>query len=90
MDLDGVVDGEGQKMFVGEARTTLFFGGRSHKVTVKVMRDSAYNKGMTGVIGYDVAIAFQWEMNPDVEKPTLTVRLPGTPPRAGPRWRRCR
>jgi len=77
-DLEDVRDADGQPMFVGEARTTLWFGGRTHKSTVKVMRDSIYNRGMTGVIGYDVAIAFQWEINPDPLKPTLTLRPPGS------------
>ncbi len=31
-----------------------------------------------GTIGYDIASEFQWELNPEAEKPTLTIRPLGT------------
>lgn len=74
-----VIDGEGKPLFLGKTRADIVFGGRrTFCRNVKVQRDADYNKGFIGVLGFDVASQFQWELDPDPEKPTLTLRPPGS------------
>ncbi|MGA2500344.1 MAG: hypothetical protein ABSH20_21590 [Tepidisphaeraceae bacterium] len=80
----GYTDASGQPMFVGKTRMPLSFGGIAQNVSMKVARDAAYNKGLAGIIGYDVASRFQWEVNPDPKAPTLTLRPAGTARPANP------
>lgn len=71
-------DPDGKPMFAGKAKAQIVFGDKAIPVIVKVQRDTAYTRGFVGVIGCEVAAAFQWELNPHAEKPTLTLRTPGT------------
>jgi len=72
------VDGAGQLLFAGVAETDVTFAGKKVRVPLRVLKD-AYTDGQTlGTIGYDIASQFQWELNPDAEKPTLTIRPLGT------------
>jgi hypothetical protein len=73
-----LIDSDGKPMFSGSAQTQITVGDLARTITAKVMRDTAYNKGMTGVIGCDISAHVQWEMNPDPKTPTLTIRPPGT------------
>lgn len=77
-DNAGFMDGRGQPLFAGSAQADLKIVGRSHPVSVWVMRDGEHNKEMTGIIGYQVARNYQWEIDPRV--PQLTLRPPGTKP----------
>jgi hypothetical protein len=71
-DNAGFVDGNGNALFAGSANALLNIGGKAHDVGVWVMKDGEYNKGMTGIIGYNVARKHQWEIDPRV--PQLTLR----------------
>ena len=74
-ELAGYIDAEGKPMFAGVAEVAVKFGGKQMGVQLKVLRD-VFATGNT--IGYEIAGLFQWELNPDVAKPTLTLRQPGT------------
>src|SRR5699024_8386274 len=70
-ELAAYIDAEGKPMFVGVAEVTVSFGGQKLLLPMKVLKD-AYASGNT--IGYEIAGRFQWELNPDATKPTLTLR----------------
>jgi hypothetical protein len=74
-DVVGFVDAEGKPMFAGVADASVTLAGQKIPVSMKVLKD-AYASGNT--IGYDIAGKFQWELNPAGEKPTLTLRPPGS------------
>jgi hypothetical protein len=70
-----IIAGDGKSLFLGKAKADVSFAGRRASSDVRIMRDSEFNKGMIGTIGYEIARQFQWEINP--EKQTLTLRAPG-------------
>lgn len=74
-DMAGYIDAEGNSMFAGVTEATVSLGGQKFPVTMRVLKD-AYASGNT--VGYEIASRFQWELNPDVEKPTLTLRRLGS------------
>ena len=74
-DLKAVVDGEGKPLFLGDSSVEIFIGGKSHPTTAWIMRDGQFNKEVPGVIGYDIAKKYQWEIDPHV--PQITLRAPG-------------
>jgi hypothetical protein len=75
-DLKAIVDGNGKPLFLGDASVEIFIGGKSHPITAWIMRDGTFNKNVPGVIGYDIARQYQWEVDPRV--PQLTLRALGT------------
>lgn len=81
-DLKPMTDAAGLPLFLGDTIADVVIGGKSNIVTAWVMRDTKYNKGMTGILGYDVASQYQWEVDPT--KPSLTLRPPGTAPKGKP------
>jgi hypothetical protein len=76
-ELAPFVDPQGKPLFLGSAHAEISLGGRSVTSKTWVMRDGRTNKHPTGILGYDVARQFQWEIDP--RKPSLTLRPPGTP-----------
>lgn len=78
-DLKAIVDGEGKPLFLGDASVELMLGGKKFAITAWIMRDGTFNKNVPGVIGYEVAKKFQWEIDPRV--PQMTIRELGTPPK---------
>jgi len=79
----GYVDPGGQPLFAGQAEATFTLAGQTFKVYAKVMKD-AYIGGRTGALGYDVAKHYQWQVNPDRRRPTMTLRAPGRAPTSRP------
>ena len=78
------LDGTGQPLYIGRTRADITIGGRRVTVgNIKVRRDSQFTKGIDGEIGYEIVALFQWELNPDPEKPTLTLRPTGAKPAGG-------
>ena len=77
-DLKGVVDGDGKPLFLGDATVEIIIGGKSHATTAWIMRDGQFNKNVPGVIGYEIAKKYQWEIDPRV--PQITLRTPGALP----------
>jgi len=76
--LESWVDAAGKPLFAGTVIVEVAFADRKTKAPLHVLKD-AYTDGKTlGTIGYDLAGQFQWELNPDAEKPTLTLRQLGT------------
>ncbi|CAN5492761.1 hypothetical protein BH10PLA1_BH10PLA1_16500 [soil metagenome] len=72
------VDATGQPLFAGTALADVGFADRKVRSPLRVLKD-AYTDGKTlGTIGYDIAGQFQWELDPDADKPTLTIRPLGT------------
>jgi hypothetical protein len=78
-DLKVIVDGEGKPLFLGDASVELTLGGKKFAITAWIMRDGTFNKNVPGVIGYEVAKKFQWEIDPRV--PQMTIRELGTAPK---------
>lgn len=74
-ELDDYVDGEGKPLFLGSCRAEVEFAGRKGFYDVKVMREGVWNQRTQGVIGFDIASTYQWEIDPG--KPSLTLRAPG-------------
>lgn len=75
--LESMTDAAGKPMFAGAAEMSVTLGGQKFLVYPKVIKD-AYSPTPVGTVGYDIASLFQWEFNPDTEKPTLTLRPLGT------------
>ncbi len=76
-DLKGYLGADGKPLFLGDSAIELEFGGKKHLTTVFVIRDGELGSKVVGMIGHDVARAYQWEVDP--RKPKLTLRPPGTP-----------
>lgn len=74
-DLESFVDSAGRPMFLGSSIATIELAGVKSEVDVVVMRDGV-QPGLVGVVGFDVAKKFQWEIDPSV--PSLTLRKPKT------------
>jgi hypothetical protein len=72
-----MVDGKGAPLFLGDASVDIVFGERSHPATAWIMRDGEFNLEVPGVIGYEIARLYQWEIDPRV--PQITLRTLGTP-----------
>jgi hypothetical protein len=81
-DLKAIVDGDGKPLFLGDASVELFIGGKAHPITAWIMRDGTFNKNVPGVIGYDIARQYQWEVDPRI--PQLTLRALGAPAKENP------
>lgn len=81
-DVEGFVDPDGKPMYLGECEADVAFGGKKTRMDLIVMRESKYNKQVAGIIGYEVAKQFQWELNP--AKCTLTLRPLKTGPAKEP------
>ena len=75
-ELNSFVDGDGKRLFVGDSSVEIKIGNTSHSVVAWIMRDGQFNKNVPGIIGYQVARQFQWEIDPRV--PQITLRNPGT------------
>jgi hypothetical protein len=83
-ETEAFLDGTGQPLYVGRTRADITVGGRRMTVgNIKVRRDSQFTKGIDGEIGYEIVAMFQWELNPDAQKPTLTLRPTGAKPPGG-------
>ena len=78
-DLKLIVDGEGKPLFLGDATVEIILGGKPYPTTAWIMRDGQFNKNVPGVIGYEIAKKFQWEVDPRV--PQITLRALGTAPK---------
>lgn len=76
-DLAQYLDAGGRPLFLGSAVALITIAGQSLSGNVWVMRDAQTNKEPTGIIGYQVARQFQWEVNPRARQ--ITLRPPGTP-----------
>ncbi len=76
-ELAPFIDAAGKPLFVGSAIAEISIGGRSTATKVWVMRDGETNKQPTGIVGYQLARQFQWELDPRV--PQLTLRPPKSP-----------
>ena len=74
-DLKAMVDGEGKPLFLGDCSVEVVIGGISHPITAWIMRDGSFNKNVPGVIGYEIAKQYQWEVDPRI--PQITLRAPG-------------
>ncbi len=72
------VDGAGKPLFAGLAEVEVTFGGKKSLIVVRVIKDAYTDPKTSGTIGYEIASLYQWELNPDAGKPTLTLRPPGT------------
>jgi hypothetical protein len=83
-DVAGFAAADGKPIFAGSADTDIRLGARSHRENVKVMRDKYADRGMAGIVGYAIARQYQWEVNPDWTRPTLTLRSPGSRPTSQP------
>ncbi len=81
-DLEGYVDGDGRRLFAGEADVIVHFGDQRHRITAWVM-NPPFAPGLTGVFGHEIPRKYQWEINPDPQRPTLTLRPPGAIAPAG-------
>jgi hypothetical protein len=78
------LDGAGQSLYIGKTRADITIGGRRMALgNIKVRRDSQFTKGIDGEIGYEIVALFQWELNPDPARPTLTLRPTGAKPAGG-------
>jgi hypothetical protein len=83
-ETEAIRDGNNRMAFLGAANAILTVGHVSVRHLVRVMRDdlmdtNAEGKPIDGTIGYEFAKEAQWEIIPDAEKPTITLRRPGTP-----------
>lgn len=74
----------GKPIFAGSADVTLRIDQHTHRENVKIMSRAFADAGMTGILGYNIASAYQWEINPHPKTPTLTLRPPGTKPTTQP------
>ncbi len=78
-DLKTFLGSDGKPLFHGDAAVELEFAGKKHSATVFVIRDDQITPGVGGIIGYDLARDYQWEVDPRV--PRITLRRAGTPAR---------
>ena len=78
-DLKAVVDGDGKPLFRGDATVEIILGGKTYPTTAWIMRDGQFNQNVPGVIGYEIARKYQWEIDPRV--PQITLRAPGALPK---------
>src|SRR5258706_4886076 len=62
-DLKAMVDGNGAPLFLGDASVDIVFGERSHPATAWIMRNGEFNTSVPGVIGYEIARQYQWEID---------------------------
>ncbi len=76
--LAGWVDGAGKPLFTGLVEVEVTFGGKKSLIVVRVIKDAYTDPKTSGTIGYEIASLYQWELNPDADKPTLTLRPLGT------------
>lgn len=76
-ELTPFIDAAGKPLFLGSSLAEISVGGRSAATKVWVMRDGETNKQPTGIVGYQLARQFQWEIDPRI--PQLTLRPPKTP-----------
>ena len=75
-DLNQFVDGDGKRLFVGDSSVEIKIGSTSFQLIALIMRDGQFNKNVPGIVGYQIARQFQWEVDPRI--PQITLRNIGT------------
>ena len=67
-------------VFLGSADTDVRLGDMRHRINIKVIKDKyapmLLGDNIDGIVGYELARKFQWQLNPDWDKPTLVLRQP--------------